>query len=144
MAEEKAFLSSHTGCKSFSDKSDPSEREFTVPANLECAEYIYDGNGNLALKHVNSCFNCCPGELGAEFSITENKLVITEYETEGLCCCLCLYDLDYRINGIKPGVYTIIIRPKNPGINKGLKFTADLNFSVRGRFCEKRSSYPWK
>ena len=60
------------------------------------------------------------------------------------CDCLCLFDLDYEITNLPPGVYTI--RVNEPYLWEGaevLEFTVDLSAVPSGSHCVYRDHYPW-
>ncbi len=74
-----------------------------------------------------------------------NIITIEENETESLCNCLCLFDLDFEIHNIQPGVYTIKI--VEPYLYEGediLEFAVDLSAATSGSFCVNRYLYPWE
>lgn len=113
-------------------------------SSRECIEYSYDGRGVLLLKHVNAAFNCCPGTIAADIQISAASVRIKESESSALCCCDCLYDLDYECVEIKPGVYKItVLGPYQPAGDPPLEFLADLRTAVSGTFCVDRTQYPW-
>ncbi|MBN1213744.1 MAG: hypothetical protein JXA92_14315 [candidate division Zixibacteria bacterium] len=135
--EPSGRMTGRTGCKSF-------EKSVTeTPSDQDCIEYEYDGTGTLALKHVNAGFNCCP-IMDNSVIIEGNTITIREVEIEGLCDCLCLFDLDYEIINLPPGTYTI--RVEEPYLWEGddpLEFPVDLEEAVTGSFCVSRTYYPW-
>jgi parallel beta-helix repeat protein len=97
-----------------------------------CVQWQYNGSGTLLLKHVNAIFNCCP-EIETQVTITENTITIQEIEIEGLCDCMCTYDLDYQISNLPAGQYTInVIEPYS---SPPLLFTADLTTTPTGEYC---------
>lgn len=107
-------------------------------SNLECIYYEYDGVKTLYFTHINADFNCCPDKIGADIAIKENS--ITVFETgDGLCDCICLYDLEYEIRNLEQGVYTFKIDNVDD-----LEFKIDLNASYSGIHCVDREGYPWK
>ncbi len=121
-------------------------RSDTILDNQECFTYVYDGDSVLTLRHINACFNCCPEELLATIDIAEHTITITEDETleNGTGCeCYCLFDVDYRIGGLLPDSYTIIIKGLCLGENPPLQTTLDLSGATSGQFCVERGYYPW-
>jgi hypothetical protein len=113
------------------------------PGNQDCIVYDYDGNGRLRLTHVNTAFNCCP-EYVAEAVVEEGTILLREREIEGMCACLCLYDLEYEITGLEPGAYDVVVRqeyldPRDPP----LEFRVRLISAPSGEHCVERSRYPW-
>lgn len=117
----------------------------TIPTNQDCIEYIYDGEGTLQLKQINAGLNCCP-VIVAEFSITPETITITQIDSlfMGGCDCLCLFDIDYLLTGVPPGVYTLTVEEvitfegEDP-----LEFVIDLTTATSGIFCVDRYFYPW-
>lgn len=133
----------HTDCKSF-----PVNQEgvggFTHPPSEECLEYSYDGRGRLTIKHINAAFNCCPGTISAEVVILPGEIRIKEKEASALCDCNCLFDLDYELINIRPGVYRISVKgPYQPEDEPPLEFVVALKGPVSGTFCVPRTKYPW-
>ncbi|MBN1274499.1 MAG: hypothetical protein JXB26_19735 [Candidatus Aminicenantes bacterium] len=131
-------LVNYNGCKSFSSGSGNFQ---SYTQNQECLEYIA-GNGILYLKHINAGFNCCPAEIFADVSFKNGEIIIEEHEAEQGCFCLCLFDLDYEIRGLEPGLYTVKII--GPYMNDVI-FTCAINLfdSASGCFCIERDYYPW-
>lgn len=117
-----------------------------TPPDQDCIEYQYDGEGTLLLKHVNAGFNCCVDDILAEITLVGNLITITEIEEPpgGWCDCICLYDVDYQINDLPPGEYTITVNELYlwPGAEI-LEFTVDLSSSTSGSYCVQRTDYPW-
>jgi len=137
--EPAGRLTGASGCKRFE-----STGAFDVtPPNQDCVDYFYNGNNILLLTHLNAGFNCCP-VIGADIAVTDNNITITEKEITGLCDCLCLFDLDYEVVNLPPGVYTItVIEPYFMPGDEPLEFIVDLTEEPSGAYCVKRSHYPW-
>jgi len=134
-------LTSFSECKSLTkDVTSPE-----VSSDLDCISYIYGNDSVLYLRHINAGFNCCPDSFTATFAISEANIVIDEMEVVSMpCLCLCLFDLDYRINGLPPGVYTL--RVNEPYLWEGgepLEFTLDLTPYSSDFLCITRENYPW-
>jgi len=70
-----------SGCKLFLKDAGAD----TIPPNLSCVEYNYDGEGFLSLIHYNAGFNCCPGEISVDVSIEGNIIILTEAEEMAAC-----------------------------------------------------------
>jgi len=134
------FLTETYGCKTDGEKADSTLEQ-------DCIVYDYDGNGNLYLTHVNDLFNCCPESLYATVDFEDNYIIIQEYETDGLCDCVCLFDLDYQITNLSPGEYTIIVDNVYyyGGYNSldPIQFTIDLYEPTSGVYCVDRPYLPW-
>ncbi|UCH82949.1 MAG: hypothetical protein JSW50_10790 [Candidatus Latescibacterota bacterium] len=137
--EPAGRLTGASGCNDFGATG-----AFDVtPPNEDCVDYHYNGNNILLLTHLNAGFNCCP-VIGADIAIEENNITITEKEISGLCDCLCLFDLDYEIVNIPPGVYTIkVIEPHLMPGDELLEFVVDLTAEPAGTYCVERNRYPW-
>ena len=117
-----------------------------TPSNdRECLQFTWDGNGTLVLRHINAGFNCCPDQLLGSVAIQDGAITLTESELHGLCFCLCLYDLDYEILHLKPGLYTLQVAPTHyvPSGDPPLTFAVDLTAPTNGIYCVPRSAYPW-
>jgi len=129
-------------CKPYEMKSyDP-----VMPQNHDCLAYSYNGQSILSLKHINTCFNCCPDEVYGDVYVIGNliRIVEDEYFEIGVGCpCLCLYDLDFKISNLPPGTYTI--RFENLYLTPGdyLESTVDLIANPIDTVCVERTDYPW-
>jgi hypothetical protein len=138
-------LMSYHGCKSFTQERGAGGQVSLFHAqNQDCVEYQYYSNSVLELHHINAGFNCCPREITAVIDINDNIIVIEEREAEQGCFCLCLFDLNYKIEGLKPGKYTIkIIEPYTSDQDEKLEFVLDLFSATSGTHCVYRSHIPW-
>ena len=126
-----------TGCKSGTLRGSDE-----TPFDLDCIEYSYR-HGTLNLKHVNAAFNCCP-EFLASLRVSGDTISIVEEELVGGCHCLCLYDLEYEVDGLAPGVYRVIVSEECLlETDAPLEFTMDLRASPAGACCVGRDHYPW-
>lgn len=128
-----------TGCKEWPAAMDGNG----TPPDQDCIEYSYSEGEVLALSHINTAFNCCP-EFEADISVVGGKIVVGEREISGLCNCLCLFDLDYRVLDLDPGVYVVSVSQEY--LREGdepLEFTIDLLASPSGSHCVQRDHYPW-
>lgn len=130
-----------TGCKNFIDDSD----DLGEPQERDCIYYEYSNQGALVLKHVNAAFNCCPEKIEADISIENGTIAIAEREENGLCDCMCLYDLDYEIRNLPLGAYQITVKePYVPNGEDPMSFSVDLGLEPEGKFCVEREAYPWR
>jgi hypothetical protein len=112
------------------------------PSDQDCVEYAFSRRV-LRLKHVNTAFNCCP-EIEAGVTVRADTIFINEHESTGGCHCLCLYDLEYEIRGLKPDTYRVIVAQEYLiDTDKPLEFTIDLKASASGVYCVNRDHYPW-
>jgi len=140
-----ASLVSYHGCKTFPQGRDAgSQVSIFYAPNQDCVEYQYYGDSILEIQHINAGFNCCPGEIVADIDFSGNVIVIRENETESGCFCLCLFDVNYEIEGLMPGIYTIkFIEPYTNAQDEKLEFTVDLSRATSGTYCVYRNHYPW-
>ncbi len=132
---------SHTECKHFDSRS-------TMPVispSRDCVGYEFDGASVLHIKRTNAGFNCCPDSLTA--SVETHGSVISVDEIEWVsqpCRCLCLYDMEYDIDGMTAG--TVTLQFNEPYLQEGdeiLSITIDLAAEPSGSICVERSHYPW-
>jgi len=116
----------------------------TIPNTQTCIEYTYDGVSTLHVRHINGLFNCCPVFV-AEFAIDGDLITITEVDSlyMGGCDCDCLFDVDYEITGLMPGIYTLSIDEIStfPG-DDPLEAQIDLTAATSGIFCVERPYNP--
>ncbi len=111
---------------------------------LSCVKYSFDKSKNtLTLKHVNAGFNCCPGKLYVETSLSGNTIMIKEHESESSCKCQCLYDLDIVLTGVEAKKYKIEIVEPYATRQQQIIFEVNLENDNEGDFCVKREGYPW-
>jgi hypothetical protein len=137
------YLTNYSDCKTTGAGA---PKEGYVPSSSEeCLQYEWQGEGTLALKHINAGFNCCPDRLIGLVAIQDNTITLTETEVGGLCNCNCLYDLDYEITNLKPGLYTLQVVPTGyvPPGDPPLTFAVDCTGPTNGIQCVRRSGYPW-
>lgn len=140
-----ASLESYHGCKTFNEEISASSLvSLFYDQNQDCIEYQYNGDSVLEIRHINAGFNCCPGTIVAQININDNIIVIKESETEQGCFCQCLFDVNYKIEGLMPGKYTIkIIEPCTSDQDEKLEFVLDLFRATSGTHCVDRNHYPW-
>ncbi|MEA3444201.1 MAG: hypothetical protein U9R19_05680 [Bacteroidota bacterium] len=137
--DKNSQLISFTGCKSTKNLYATD----SVTANQSCIEFSYTDN-TLLLTHINAGFNCCPGEITADFTFSGNAISISENESAADCDCDCLYDLEMQITSLSPGIYNFIfIEPYAMQPGQEIAFTLNLNDSVSGIYCVDRNHYPW-
>ncbi len=128
-------LLNYNGCKTF-EKNTETERNYT------CVEYNY-ANNKLELKHINAGFNCCPEKITANITIENDTITIKEIEAEALCDCLCLFDLDFKLENISSKEYYINFIELYIGEMDNLEFLVNFSDSSSGSFCLERNYYPW-
>ena len=140
-AEMAVTFLGYDGCKLVPDSELDNLRQTRM---RECLEYTYDGRGTLLLKHVNSGFNCCPGELTADVTVEVNRIRIVEREQEAGCHCLCLYDLDYRVENVLAGGYVVeFVCPYVEAHEPVMEVMLNLLEPASGQICMDRDHYPW-
>lgn len=136
----EVLLINHSECKDFNS----SRNTFSLDSSIDCIQFDYNGSGVLTLTHINAGFNCCPGQITANINIEDNIIIIEEAEEIAGCHCNCLYDIDYQITNLTPGVYTIkVIEPYVGGDEEQLEFTISLTGSLQDSYCLERDTYPW-
>jgi hypothetical protein len=136
-------LTGTNGCKGAVSNSD-SPGGITLASSIQdCVQYQYDGNSQLILNHINAGFNCCPGQISADIQISGNTITITEAESQQGCKCLCLFDVDYLIQDLTPGTYTIILIGLYLEGGQHHEFSINLNQATSDTICIDRGHYPW-
>ncbi len=106
-----------------------------------CLVYEYDGVSVLTVRHVNAQLNCCP-VLAPVIIVDDSTIIIDEIETEGLCDCICLFDLDYLITNLPPGMYRLVLREQYLLEQYApLDFQIDLTTPVSDTLCQPRPYY---
>jgi len=116
----------------------------TISSDYDCILYQYDGISTLTLQHINTGFNCCPDTIMADIDIEENQIHIVEKEGMGLCNCLCLFDLTYKITDVQSETYHITLSQMYlADQDSSFNVTIDLKQSASGRYCLYRQNYPW-
>jgi hypothetical protein len=132
----------YEGCKTFTTDSGLDASSYVN--TKECIEYEYDGASILRLKHINAGFNCCPGEIDATISVSNNMILIEDREEAQGCFCQCLFDLQYEILELGRGEYTLAITgPYIQDTDERLLFNLRLAGPSSGIFCVNRTHYPW-
>ena len=128
-----------TDCKSLKSNAVVSASD-----SLSCAEYSYNEAGNkLIIKHINAGFNCCPGSVYCNVTMSNDTIVIQEFESKPSCNCDCLYDLDIEIEGVASQKYHIRFIEPYCGNQEQLIFGVDLASQKEGICCVTRNQYPW-
>lgn len=61
----------------------------------------------ILFKHVNSMFNCEPGQITISLEIEADTILIDEKEETSLANCVCQYDLEFRLGPLQYGEYLI-------------------------------------
>ena len=133
-------VTSYTDCKNMGEEN----LKATQDKDESCIEYNYDAKTQrLSLTHINTGFNCCPGELSAEIHLIESTIEIIESEKAPLCACNCLFDMDIEIKNVEPGVYFMKVVEPYCHDQEKLEFEIDLTSSTQGSHCVERTEYPW-
>jgi len=132
----------HSACKTFYRSANLD----TVERTKDMIEYFYDTSTRiLKIKHYNAAFNCCPGKIHGEIVSDSFNIIITEIEkANNPCDCSCLYDLEYQIDNLAPGQYSLqIIEPYLTAPDEALKFIIDLKNTTYDTLSKLRTNYPW-
>jgi hypothetical protein len=128
-------------CKS-SGKSEIIEAE--TPDTLTCIDYSYNSTEKvLSIKHINTAFNCCPGEIECNISLKGDTIVINESETSSLCDCNCLYDLEFEIKNVEKIIYLLKLVEPYAGNEEKILFEVNLSKDTAEKWCITRKGYPW-
>ena len=131
---------SHSECKSSKSNS-----VLLSTDSLSCADYSFDARTNkLFIKHINAGFNCCPDSLYCIVKISNDTIIIQEFENKQLCNCSCLYDLDIEVEGVSPQKYMIRFIEPYCGTQEQIIFGADFSVQKQGLYCVTRNHYPWR
>lgn len=125
-------LLNYGGCKGETAGTFQGQDGVNQGETQECIIFEYAGN-TLNLKHVNAYLNCCPDEITADILFQGQSIVITEKEAELGCFCTCYYDIDYQLNNIARGTYTISIKY---GDEVRIECTIDLVSNSQGEICD--------
>lgn len=108
-----------------------------------CIIWEYDGQGLLSIQHVNACLNCCP-ENSATVTVSGGEITLDETTVNGLCDCICLFDIDFVVENLQPGEYTIAVDEHIGQIwPESFEFTVDLNATPTGMVCLERNLDPY-
>ena len=114
---------------------------------LACVVYDYDGSSVLLLRHTNTTFNCTPVEVGGYVTVRPSSSIqiIEDEDVPFPADCLCLYDVDYEIAPVPPGLYHVTVSELYPGSgNEQFDLELDLTEVASGETCLVRSGYPWE
>jgi hypothetical protein len=135
-------LISYSECKQF--EAFKSYSSSYVSDSISCIEYkYYVDDSILIIRHVNSGFNCCPGEIYCEIDMVEDTIFIREAEKQSICDCNCLYDLEIQLDGVRKTKYFISIIEPYCGDQEKLEFQVNLKQNPEGSYCVLRNLYPW-
>lgn len=133
---------SHSNCKNFNLK-------FTTESNnygsdTTCVSYTYNlQDKEFIIKHINTGFNCCPGEIYCDIDIKNDTIFLTESEEKAECDCNCLYDIDINVSEVEKQKYHISIYEPYCKNQEKILFEIDLTQNETGVFCVQRTQYPW-
>jgi len=90
------------GCKTKGDNTKGAEQEYIT---LKTVDDYY-----LLFSHINSIFNCEPGEITVSVEIISNEITITEKESTAMANCVCPYDLEFKLGPLQYGDYHLIFK----------------------------------
>ena len=127
----------NTGCKSVETRG---EDGLPWP---EYIEYKSMEDGYLSIKHVNTMFNCFPGELRMSATVSDNEIRIVEedyHETDNYirATCDCPYDLYCEVGPLAEGTYTVIIYKYSYQYEQA-RFTISHSKGLDGKFSISES-----
>ena len=136
-------ISQASDCGGFESLRVPVYHDGLFDSN-SCIFYNYTDNNVLQIMHTNAVLNCCP-VVTADITVNFNEIIIEEIDSlyMGGCDCICTYDIDYLINDLTPGTYTIkIIEPYLASGEDTLTGTMDLINEPEGTICAIRNNLP--
>ncbi len=61
----------------------------------------------LLFNHINSMFNCEPGQITVSLEIVADTISIDETEETSLADCICQYDLEFKLGPLQYGEYFV-------------------------------------
>jgi hypothetical protein len=134
-------LTEFSGCGDIDGKTKSSN---SFDDTLSVIIYSYDAlTKELQINHINAAFNCCPGKLYCETSLSNDTLYVKEYEQSSQCKCNCLYDLNLSLGNIEERTYILSI--VEPYISNQEKLISVINLKIKkeGIFVALRKKYPW-
>ena len=115
-----------------------------APDSVTSISYTYDASKHkLMLNHINAGFNCCPDSLYCSFSLTQDTIIIQEFEKSLGCKCNCLYDLEIEVTGVDKKIYQIKFIEPLAGEQQKIIFEMDLTKNNTGSYSVIRKQYPW-
>lgn len=122
----------NSGCK----KAGMEARSITrgdSPYGDECIEYKGLSGGYLSVNHINVLYNCEPGELKMQATISGNEIKIVETEEQAGANCICPYDLYCEVGPLSNEDYTVIIYRESYE-SEYARFTISYKSGLSGRF----------
>jgi hypothetical protein len=91
-----------SACKSDGDAIGINDPEYI---NLKTIDNYY-----IQFTHVNSLFNCAPGQITVSLEINSDTITIDESESEAHYDCICPYDVKFRAGPFQYGTYSFIFQ----------------------------------
>ena len=64
----------------------------------------------LLFNHINSIFNCDPGQITVSIEISSNTITIKEDESKAGLRCICPYDITFKLGPLQYGTYTVVFQ----------------------------------
>jgi len=128
-------------CGGFDDRK---TRNVKINFKNDTSYISYNYKDNiLFLTHYNAKFNCCPKSISAESTIDNNNIIIKETENTSSqsCDCMCLYDLEVKVDNIISNIYEISFDEAYG--NDEINFTVDLDNNTSGTLSYERQYYPY-
>jgi hypothetical protein len=111
---------SYGACKSF--KNSGIDEYLDLSSNTE----FY-----LELEHVNSWFNCSPGQIIVDAIIENNRITVNEYCTDPSANCICPYDLNFTLGPLAYKNYRLVVkREGHEVLNEPFKFYKNLDLRL--------------
>lgn len=117
-------LASFSGCKG--GKTNENSNGLSPHHNDTIASYRYDReNKMLHIKLISVIGDCCGDGWIVNAATQDDTIVLIPTQTgEGVCNCICSYDVKVDLTNIEPRLYHFVVRDD--------KFTIDLSESMEG------------
>lgn len=121
------------------------DREARYTTTPDCVILTYDRHKILRLRHTNAVMNCCISGHTVSALVSDGLIRVVEqerYDGTQPCRCLCLYDLEYEVRPIEPGIYRIVIDEPNLAPGEAiLEGIVDLSAPTIDTVCVEHTAY---
>ena len=133
------FWSQFSGCKNVNSVGE-TRGDATNPWEIESVEYEAGKTGVLYLKHVNVKFNCATEKVIVTASVNDRHIKIIENPIGDSANCVCLMDVECKINGLSNGEYTISFYRCND-TDLYFEFKIDYSDLLKGSYIKDESNF---
>jgi len=69
---------------------------------------LFKDEHDIIVRHYNAWYNCCL-DYQIDYSISENEIIIYEYDVGEPCDCICFFDLETIIHNLPNGEYLVTL-----------------------------------